>query len=395
MGILGSDAKYHVACVGRQFGKSMMAMNLVLYWGINDGPCKILWVSPVYSQTEKVQKELMQAIGASGIVKTCNYSSNNIVLKNGTEIIFRSAERYDNIRGLTVDYGVIDEAAFCKDDAWTEAIRPVFLTTKGKILFVSTPKGKNWFYNLFQLGISQNHPNYVSYTGSSYDTPFIEKSEIEDARQTLPERVFEQEYLAKFIEAGGEVFANIDKNCFDSWPKSSGPYFAGIDLGKQEDYTVMTVMDKRGQVVEIYRNNKTEWSQMTRDMVQIARKWNASCLMEINSIGDVIFEAFKKEYSNTHPFVTSSKSKNEIIEGLILDMNQTEVMIPSEKLFSPLYNELQSFTYQYNPKTRSIRYGHVPGLHDDTVMSLAIANYQRKTQANFGTYNYVANSKAW
>ena len=157
----------------------------------------------------------------------------------------------------------------------------------------------------------------------------------------------------------------------------------------------MTVMDKTGQVVEIYRNNKTEWSQMTRDMVQIARKWNASCLIEVNSIGDVVAEIYKKEYSNTHHFVTTSKSKNEIIEGLILDMNQTQVMIPSEKLFSPLYNELQSFTYQYNPKTRSIRYGHVPGLHDDTVMSLTICNYHRKTHANFGTYNYVANSKEW
>lgn len=130
-GILHSNAKYHVACVGRQFGKSMMAMNLVLYWAINNGPCKILWVSPVYSQTDKVQKELMQAIGASGIVEACNYSTNEIKLKNGSIILFRSAERYDNIRGLTMDYGVIDEAAFCKDEAWTEAIRPVFMV-RGK-----------------------------------------------------------------------------------------------------------------------------------------------------------------------------------------------------------------------------------------------------------------------
>jgi len=106
--ILESKSKFHVACVGRQFGKSLMAMNLVLYWGINKGPVKILWVSPVYSQTDKVQKELMAAIGDSGLVKSCNYSSNEITLKNGTTILFRSAERYDNIRGLTCDYGVID-----------------------------------------------------------------------------------------------------------------------------------------------------------------------------------------------------------------------------------------------------------------------------------------------
>ena len=132
-GIITSNSKYHVACVGRQFGKSMMAMNLVLYWAINNGPCKILWVSPVYSQTSKVQKELMAAIGASGLVKSCNYSENYISLKNGSEILFRSAEKYDNIRGLTMDYGVLDEAAFMKEDAWREAIKPVFLVRGKKV----------------------------------------------------------------------------------------------------------------------------------------------------------------------------------------------------------------------------------------------------------------------
>jgi hypothetical protein len=180
--IITSPSKYHVACVGRQFGKSMMAMNLALYWMINDGPCKVLWVSPVYSQTSKVQKELMQAIGASNLVKNCNYSENYISLKNGSEIIFRSAEKYDNIRGMTVQYGILDESSFMKEDAWKEAIRPVFMVKGKKVLFISTPKGKNWFYELFQLAKSPDYPQYVSYTGSSYDTPFIDLLEIRDRR---------------------------------------------------------------------------------------------------------------------------------------------------------------------------------------------------------------------
>jgi hypothetical protein len=385
-GILNSDAKFHIACVGRQFGKSMMAMNLVLYWGINKGPATILWVSPVYSQTDKVQKELMQAIGQSGLVKACNYSSNEIILKNGTKILFRSAERYDNIRGLTCDYGVIDEAAFCKDEAWTEAIRPVFMVKGMKVLFISTPKGKNWFYNLFQLGLSADHPKYAAYTGSSYDTPFIAVEEIEDAKRTLPENVFKQEYLAQFIDAGGEVFTNIDKNTFARYPTPHGKVYCGIDLGKQEDFTVATFIDHNGSIIDIYRDNKTEWSQMTQNILQRLRKWNATALVEVNSIGDVIYEQIKKQWSDTHPFITSSKSKNEIIEGLILDMNESTIKIPDSKLFAPLYSELSTFTYSYNPKTRNIKYGHPSGLHDDTVMSLAIANYHRKTNKNYGQY---------
>ena len=385
-GILQSDAKYHVACVGRQFGKSLMAINLSLYWMINDGPCKVLWVSPVYSQSNKVQKEIMQAIGATNIVKNCNYSENYITLKNGSEIIFRSAEKYDNIRGMTVDYGVLDEASFMKEDAWKEAIRPVFIVRGKKVLFISTPKGKNWFYELFQLARSEDYPQYVSYTGSSYDTPFIDLQEIEDAKKTLPENVFQQEYLAKFIDSGGEVFTNLDKNLMSSWGPINSKIYCGIDLGKQEDYTVATFINSAGQVVEIYRANAQEWSTMTREIIEGIKKYNATVMVEVNSIGDVIYEQIKREWQDTHPFITTSKSKNEIIEGLILDVNESNVMIPNSQLFPWLLNELEVFTYDYNPKTRSIRYGHPSGLHDDCVISLAIANYNRKQNKTLGTY---------
>jgi len=388
-GILESKSKYHVASIGRQFGKSLMGINLALYWSINNGPCKILWVSPVYSQASKVHKEMISAIAESGIVKNNNYSANEIELKNGSTIIFRSAERYDNIRGLTCDYGIIDEAAFMKDDAWQEAIRPVFAVRGKKVLFCSTPKGKNWFYNLHQLGQSPDYPNYIAYAGSSYDTPYIDREEIEDAQRTMPKNVFQQEYLAKFIDSGGEVFTDIDHNTFDRYPNPQGKIYCGVDLGKQEDYTVATFMNQDGQVIDIYRDNKKEWTTMTANILKLVKKYRATVMVEVNSIGDVIYEQLKKQWADTHPFVTSSKSKNEIIEGLILDMNELTVKIPSKGLFPALYSELSVFTYEYNPKTRNIRYGHPAGLHDDTVISLAIVNYNRKQNKTYGQYTVM------
>lgn len=387
--IINSSAKYHVACVGRQFGKSLMAINLALYWMINDGPCKVLWVSPVYSMTQKVQKEIMQAIGASGLVKNCNYSENYITLRNGSEILFRSAEKYDNIRGLTMDYGILDESAFMKDDAWKEAIRPVFMVRGRKVVFISTPKMKNWFYELFQLGRSEDHPNYKAYTGSSYDTPYINAEEIADAKRTLPENIFRQEYMAEFIDGGGEVFSDLEKNQFHQWPRPEGRVFCGIDAGRANDYTVALFIDTRGQVVDIYRNNQQEWSKMLEDIMQLVRKWQATVMIEVNSIGDVLFEQLKKQWQDTHPFTTSNRSKQEIIEGLILDMNEGTIRIPSRALFSPLVHELEIFTYDYNPKTRSIRYGHPNGQNDDTVLALSIANYNRKQNRMVGQYAYL------
>lgn len=387
--IINGKEKYHIISVGRQFGKSLMGMNLLLYWGINKSPCKILWCAPVYSQTNKVQKELEKAISKSGIIKSCNYSDNYIELTNGTEIYFRSAERYDNIRGYTFDYGILDEAAFMKPEAWNESIRPTLAVRGKKALFLSTPKGKNWFYNLYKLGDSSDYINYKSYRGSSYDTPFINEQEVNDAKRTLPEGVFRQEYLAEFLDGGGEVFTNLDKNIFDKYPLPNGQIYCGIDLGKQEDYSVATFMDSTGNVIDIYRNNKTEWRGMINDIVELLKKYKATTMVEVNSIGDVIYEQIKKQYKDIHPFITTNKSKQEIIEGLILDINEVNVLIPSKNLFTPLYEELSYFTYDYNPKTRTIKYGHPTGLNDDCVISLALCNYTRKTKMKLGKYNWI------
>lgn len=364
-------------------------MNLMLYWGINQSPCKILWVSPVYSQAQKVQKELMAAIGGSGIVASNNYSSNELTLKTGTTIYFRSAERYDNIRGMTLDYAVIDEAAFIKDDAWAEAIRPTLVVRGKKVLFISTPKGKNWFYDLYKLGDSPDYPNYKCYKGSSYDTPFIDPQELYDAKKTVPDNVFKQEYLAEFLDSGGEVFSNINRIVFDQWPKPQGKIYCGIDLGRAEDYSVATFMDSNGNVIDYYRENKSDWHDMVNAMMLKIRKHNATVLIEVNSIGDVVFEMIKKQWQDTHPFVTSNKSKNEIIEGLILDVNEASIHIPNNQLFPALTSEMETFTYEYNPKTRSIRYTHPSGLHDDTIISLALANYNRKTNKTLGSYAVI------
>jgi phage terminase large subunit-like protein len=139
-GILNDDAKYHVVSVGRQFGKSLMGINLVLYWAINNRPCKIIWVSPTYSQANKVQKEINDALRHSRFIESCNFSESTIRLRNGSEIYFRSGERYDNIRGFTFDYGVVDEAAFMRREVWFEALRPTFSIRGKKVLFLSHPQ---------------------------------------------------------------------------------------------------------------------------------------------------------------------------------------------------------------------------------------------------------------
>jgi hypothetical protein len=152
-------------------------------------------------------------------------------------------------------------------------------------------------------------------------------------------------------------------------------------------------MDQAGNVVDIYRQNQLEWSTMTREIVERIKKWNATAMIEVNSIGDVVYEMIKKQWSDTHAFVTSAKSKPEIIEGLILDFNQDSIKIPSKDLQPALTHELELFSYEYNPKTRSVRYGAPAPHHDDCVMSLAIVNYNRKQNLTTGSYAFIGRNR--
>ena len=387
--IIEGPEKYHVICVGRQFGKTLLAENLLLYYAINYPNSDILWCSPVYSQASKVQKELVRAISGSGIIESNNYSSNEITLRTGSRIYFRSTERYDNIRGLTCTYVFLDEAAFMANEAFREAIEPVALVRGQRVILISTPKGRNFFYDLYQLGLSPDNTNYKSYAGKSADSPYISDEAITEAKRTLPPKVFKQEYEAEFIDGGGEVFSDLDLITVPQWPKKSGKVYCGIDVGRAEDYTVATFMDQSGNVIDIYRNNNINWSDMVTDIVAKAREYDAQCMIEVNGVGDPIFEQIRRLWPACEPFTTSNRSKQEIIEGLILDVNERGIKIPNHDLFPSLYHEMQIFTYDYSPKTRTIRYGHPQGMHDDTVMSLAIANYCRKQRRNYGSYQYI------
>lgn len=387
--IIDSDIKYHIVSVGRQFGKSLMGENICLYWAINEPRTKILWVSPIFAQSDKVHSEIESAIYNSGIIKSSNHSKNQIILNNGSEIYFKSAENYQTIRGYSFNYVIIDECAYIDENAWTQSIRPTMASKGKKALFLSTPKSKNWFYNLYQMGLSSEYPNYKSYKGSSYDSPYINKEEIEDAKKTIPENVFRQEYLAEFIEGGGEVFSNLNKITFDKFPSPNGKVYGGLDLGRQVDYSVLTLMDETGNVIDITRTNKRDWNEIVQMVSHKINKYQASVYVETNSVGDIFFDLINKNVKNIYPFQTTNQSKQEIIEGLILDINDGSIKIPSKELFPPLFEELSIFTYDYSPKTRSIKYGSPNGFHDDCVMSLALCNYSKKKNKSKGQYSYL------
>jgi len=348
-----------------------------------------MWVSPVYSQARKVFTSINEAIGASGLVKENHKSNLMITLLNGSVIHFKSGERPDSLRGFTNDYLVIDEAAFIRDEVWNTILKPTILVKGKKVLFISTPKGKNYLYSLSVRGQDPNQPSYIYLKGSSYDTPFISEDELDEARRSLPEDIFRQEILGEFIDSGGEVFVDIDRYCvLDQYqpPREKVKYYAGVDFGRQDDYSVLTIFDDMGNLVYFYRDRQKPWSEIIGNISRELKRYDALCQVEVNSIGDVLYEQLQKTYRNVLPFQTTNASKQNIIEDFIYGTNEGLIKLPSEKLNPELHLELKTFSYEYSLKTRKISYGAIQGAHDDIVMSLCIGYNTLKERKTKGSY---------
>ena len=384
--IVDTPQKYITVVSPRQVGKSLLLVNLILYYGINDKGSKIGVITPIYQQARKLMEDLYEAIKDSGIVEATNFSNFEIKLKTGSKIYFRSSEREDGLRGYTFDYLFLDEASYQSEDAWKRAIQPTALVHGKKVVLFSTPRGRDWFYELFQMGQDTNSPMHSSVRMEQGDNPYIDKEEIAAAKRSLPDSIFRAEYLGEFLEGESQVFQNFNANCFDKWPKPVGKCYIGVDLAQTGDYTVATVIDATGAVVEIYRDNHKEWETMQTNIIQLARKYAATVMIETNSMGSVILEGIKKKYQDTHGFNTSNQSKRDIVESLIMGFNEGTVKIPSATLLPELHRELEVFEMTYNPQTRSVKYAARNNFHDDMVISLCIANYNRIQNKNYGNY---------
>ena len=143
------ERKWCTLVVGRQWGKSLLAMNAILYWALKHPKSTACYLSLYNSQLEYVMYQMSDS--AAAIIKSKNIMAKRIVLNNGSEIHFKSAENAESIRGYTFDYAVWDEAAFVKDDI-LKVLRPTLSVHGKKCLIVSTPYIKNWFYDYAMMG---------------------------------------------------------------------------------------------------------------------------------------------------------------------------------------------------------------------------------------------------
>jgi hypothetical protein len=373
------NQKYYSLRIGRQFGKSLLGENQNLYWGVNDKGSKAGWVSPIYKQCKKVYKEIKLATEGFGYWQ---YNDSDLVIEGfGSRLQFFSGENMDGIRGETFDYLTMDECDYLKAGIWEEVLQPTILVRGKKVLKMSTPRGRGLLFKMQQL--SYEHPHqYQHFHFTSYDNPLIDHTEIDNIKRVIPDHIFKQEYLAEYVDNVAGVFKNI-RECIGS-KHTEGKLYGGLDIGRADDYTVLTIGDKHGNVKSVDRWRHDEWTNIIDAVATKIRESNASTYVEVNNQGDVFYEMLEKKVKNlAQPFVTSTKTKPIMIEDLAVSFEQQEICIPNDEW---LVDELESFTYIYNPKTRKVQYSAPEGIHDDGVISLGLYNQARKHLSQKGKY---------
>jgi len=391
-GFADSEHKFGVVATGRQYGKSLLGQNLLLYWLLSTPKQKGAWISPIYSQGKKVFEELLNA--ANKIVTQSNKADLTIKFVNGSTLQFLSAERYDSIRGFSFNYMVIDEAAFIRKEAIDEAIFPTLSAIGKKCLIISTPKSKNWFYNLYLKGSTDNS-DYIAFRGVSTDNPHIDAAFIEEQSKSLPTEIYKQEYLALFSESTNDVFKGLDNVCnLNAYeePRPNKRYYYGVDTGLSNDFTVCSILDESGRTAKILRFNGKSLEETGNTIIALLRRYNVrGGYIETNNIGTAIFEQVRKAKIKCSPFTTTQDSKTRGVRALIHDIEEGIIELPSKELLPECYNELSAYTYKVSTNGK-LSFSHPSGLHDDVVDSLWLANLSHTELVSNKSSIYIGGS---
>jgi phage terminase large subunit-like protein len=231
--VFKDKTRFKVVAGGRRLGKSRLSAITLLVEGINcpEGSA-VMYIAPTLGQARTIMWDLLHELGRP-IIKSSHLNNLEITLVTGRKILIRGADNPDSLRGVSLTYVVLDECSFVKHEIWEKVIRAALSDKKGRALFITTPNGRNWVYDVFKLGLNGEDPEWKAWQFTTADNETIDPKEIEAAKRTLSSFAFKQEYLASFDTAGADVFK-------EEWFKEAkepqyGAYYVAVDLAGFED----------------------------------------------------------------------------------------------------------------------------------------------------------------
>lgn len=345
---------------------------------------------PTYRQAKSVIfDKLVKEHVPMELVEKMNESELSIYYKNGSIQRFAGCDDIDKHRGINPIDVVFDEFSEENPEMWTAVIQPILRENKGTATFIFTPKGRNHSWEIMEYG-KQNPNQWFVSVKTNDDTHSFSPAELEEARRNTPEALFLQEYFCDFTENAGAFFRNI-KQCLyeaDDYQHPRHFYNLGVDLAKYNDYTVLTPFDLatfRAKKQE--RFNQVDWNFQKMLIEAKARKYNnAQLKIDRTGVGDPIVEDLERmglNIGDDGAIIFSTTSRRDLLNNLAILLEQKKIKIPNDP---ELISELEGFQYVLTKKGR-IEVQTRKNLHDDRVMSLALAVHGITTPVNNDVYD--------
>lgn len=397
--------RFAVGACGTKFGKTYgCSIGLVRKaWNNTDRDGTVLkypglywWVAPTYAQS-KMAYRLTKTLLPKGFYDE-QKADLRLILKDpdGSDhafIEFKSAENDDNIRGFAVNHFIFDEAARGVSYESFVSVLTTVTQTFGTGIIISTPKGRNWFKDIYDRGDKSllmpgevdAFPEWMSVRMPTWRNPFVKPQAIADLRNNLPSDVFEQEVAARFMKDGVGVFRNVE-SCIkgviigpDGMPLWENPiagrrYVLGVDLARKKDFTVIIVMDTlRKHVVYYDRFNQIAWEIQKRRIIEVAKRYNnALVCMDSTGLGDVIEEDLRASGLPIEGYtIHGTKPKQQLVDKLRVNIEFGRISYPEIRT---MIKELEAYEYEVTT-AGNVKYSAPSGKHDDTVIALALANW--------------------
>ncbi len=262
--VILDKSRFRVLITGRRFGKTFLAINELAKFASEPNK-KVWYVAPSYRQAKAIcWNVLKEKMIYHKWAKSINHSDLTITLKNNSQITLRGSDNENSLRGVGLNFLVMDEFADTSKETWYEVLRPTLSDTKGHALFCGSPRGfGNWSYELFKLG--ETNRDWQSFKYTTLEGGQVSDDEIEQAKQDLDMRTFQQEYEATFVNYSGMIYYNFDRdknivtNC-----NNSDFLHIGLDFNVDPMSAVVCniigekifVMDE----IQIYSSNTNEMS---------------------------------------------------------------------------------------------------------------------------------------
>ena len=270
------SARFKVIAAGRRWGKGVLGLGESVLRASTGK--RVWWIAPSFaSAAYQAGWRMLEFYSSKLAGSNLHLQRRMLSLPGGGFVQFKTAEEADSLRGESVDFAVIDEAAHIRDlqGIWELCLRPCLVDTRGDAWFISTPNGHNYFHDLFQRG-TQHSPGWASFQFASTSNPFLDKGELEEIGRDMPVMVRRQEIDAEFVQLAGALFKREAIRILEALPavsrwvrcwdlafttKTTSDFTVGLKCGLTADGTIVVADVVRGRF---------EWPQAVRIIAETA-----------------------------------------------------------------------------------------------------------------------------